>query len=79
MKLFIKVCKAETNAHIVVEAKLVSSSLSLPSSARPRFSLLFASRGVIERVLSKVAFPSTVSLQRAFESCRRFRELKTDQ
>ncbi len=74
-----KVCKAETNTHIVVEAKLVSSSLSLPSSARPSFSLLLDSRGVIARVLSKFAFPSTVSLQRAFESYRLFRELKTNQ
>lgn len=38
--------------YIVVEAKLVSSSFSRPSSARPRFSLLSASMGVMDRVFS---------------------------
>lgn len=33
-------------AHSVLEAKLVSSCLSLPSSANPRFSRLLARKGV---------------------------------
>lgn len=54
----------------MVEAKLVSSSLSLPSSARPRFSLLSDSKGVIARDFSKFALPSIVSLQKKIESYR---------
>jgi len=60
----------ETNTHIVVEAKLVSSSLSLPSNAKPRFSLLLDSKGVILRVFSKFALPSIVSLEKKMESYR---------
>lgn len=63
-RAFCKTLFEETNTHIVVEAKLVSSSLSLPSSARPRFSLFSDSKGVIVRDFSKFAFPSIVSLQK---------------
>lgn len=53
----------QTATHIVLEARFVSSSFSLPSSARPRFSLLSASRGVMVRDLSNVLLASIVSLQ----------------
>lgn len=50
-------------SYMVVEARLVSSCLSLPSRARPRFSRLAASVGVMEYVLEKVELAATVSLE----------------
>lgn len=43
-----------TSTHIVLEARLVSSCLSWPSSARPRLSLLSASIGLRKNTLLKV-------------------------
>lgn len=48
--------------YMVVEARLVSSCLSLPSRARPRFSRLAESMGVTEYVLEKVELAATFSL-----------------
>ena len=50
--------------NMVVEAKLVSSSFSRPSRARPLFSLFSDSWGVMVRDFSKVPLESTVSLYR---------------
>lgn len=50
-------------SYMVVEARLVSSCLSLPSRARPRFWRLAESRGVTEYVLEKVELAATVSLE----------------
>lgn len=38
-------CKHNSKAHMLVEARLVSSCFSFPSSAIPRLSLLLANRG----------------------------------
>jgi len=50
-------------SYMVEEARLVSSCLSLPSRARPRFSRLAASVGVTEYVLEKVELAGTFSLE----------------
>lgn len=50
-------------SYMVVEARLVSSCLSLPSRARPRFSRLAESVGVTEYVLEKVELATTFSLE----------------
>ena len=50
-------------SYMVVEARLVSSCLSLPSRARPRFSRLAESVGVTEYVLEKVELAATFSLE----------------
>lgn len=50
-------------SYMVVEARLVSSCLSLPSRARPLFSRLAESKGVTEYVLEKVELAATVSLE----------------
>lgn len=47
---------------MVLEARLVSSCLIFPSSARPLRSRLFASRGSSVRVLFRVLFGATFSL-----------------
>lgn len=52
------------SSYMVVEARLVSSCLSLPSRARPRFWRLAESRGVTEYVLVNVELAATVSLER---------------
>lgn len=51
------------SSHMVVEARLVSSCLSLPSRASPRFWRLDESRGVTENVLEKVELAATFSLE----------------
>lgn len=51
------------SSHMVVEARLVSSCLSLPSRARPRFWRFAESRGVTEYVLEKVELAATFSLE----------------
>lgn len=51
------------SSYMVVEARLVSSCLSLPSRARPRFWRLAESRGVTEYVLENVELAATVSLE----------------
>lgn len=51
------------SSYMVVEARLVSSCLSLPSRARPRFSRLAESVGVMEYILEKVELAATVSLE----------------
>lgn len=48
-----------TNAHMVLEARLVSSCLSLPSSARPLFSRLLLSVGVSVYTLQNVELDDT--------------------
>lgn len=50
--------------HSVLEAKLVSSCLSLPSRARPRLSRLLARNGVTVKTLQKVELGGTTSLRR---------------
>ncbi len=59
----------------VLEAKFVSSCLSLPSRAKPRFSWLFARNGVRVYTLQNVALGATKSLeydtkQRAIIRCQ---------
>lgn len=49
--------------HSVLEARLVSSCFSFPSSARPRFSRLLARNGVSVKTLQKVELGATTSLQ----------------
>lgn len=55
--------RSPCSPHMVVEARLVSSCLSLPSRARPRFWRFAESRGVTEYVLEKVELAATVSLE----------------
>lgn len=47
----------------VLDAKFVSSCLSLPSKAKPRFSRLFARNGVRVYTLQNVALGATISLE----------------
>lgn len=47
----------------MLDAKLVSSCFSLPSSARPRFSRLLAKNGVSVNTLQKVELGATRSLE----------------
>lgn len=47
----------------VLDAKFVSSCLSLPSRAKPRFSRLFARNGVRVYTLQNVALGATISLE----------------
>lgn len=55
--------KAVGRTYSVLDARLVSSCFSLPSSARPRFSRLFARNGVSVKTLQKVELGATRSLQ----------------
>lgn len=59
------VCMGEAvgGTYSVLDAKLVSSCFSLPSSARPRFSRLLARNGVSVKTLQKVELGATRSLQ----------------
>lgn len=59
--------------HSVLEARLVSSCFSFPSSARPRFSRLLARNGVSVKTLQKVELGATTSLQK--ESGRLIRHM----
>lgn len=52
-----------TPPHMVLDARLVSSCLSFPSRARPRFSRLLLSRGVMVYTLQNVELGDTWSLQ----------------
>lgn len=55
--------KGVGGTYSVLDAKLVSSCFSLPSSARPRFSRLLARNGVSVKTLQKVELGATRSLQ----------------
>lgn len=55
--------EAVGETYSVLDAKLVSSCFSLPSSASPRFSRLLARNGVSVKTLQKVELGATRSLQ----------------
>ncbi len=56
-------CQMRDCTYNVLEAKFVSSCLSLPSRAKPRFSRLFTRKGVRVYTLQNVELGATKSLE----------------